>query len=180
MVLAGDSPLSLLLADDDIIFCQVLSRALDKRGYTVTVAHSVEQAVPLARQLHPRYAVVDLKMGGASGLVLVEALHRMNPAMRIVVLTGYASIATAVAAIKLGATQYLTKPANADEIVAAFGHTGAGVACSSVEIKPLGRLESEYIQKIMLEHDNNITLAARALNMHRKTLQRKLSRFKAG
>src|SRR5512135_3142903 len=107
----NDQP-SLLLVDDDTTFCAVLSRALEKRGFAVTVAHSVEDAMPLAQANSPEYAVVDLKMGGASGLTLVRALHELDPATRIVVLTGYASIATAVEAIKLGATQYLSKPAN--------------------------------------------------------------------
>ncbi len=113
---------SLLLVDDDNTFCKVLSAALERRGFAVTVAHSVEQAVPVAEASPPEFAVVDLKMGGAPGLVLVKLLHELDPNTRIVVLTGYASIATAVEAIKLGATQYLSKPANADEIVAAFDH----------------------------------------------------------
>jgi two-component system response regulator RegA len=114
---------SLLLVDDDPTFCKVLSTALEKRGYAVTVAHSVENAIPLAKSNPPEFAVVDLKMGGAPGLALVRVLHELDPNTRIVVLTGYASIATAVEAIKLGATQYLAKPANADEIVAAFSHS---------------------------------------------------------
>ena len=86
---------SLLLVDDDLVFCQVLCRALEKRGFSITVAHSVEQAIPLAQANPPEYAVLDLKMNGASGLTLVQALHQLDPATRIVVLTGYASIATA-------------------------------------------------------------------------------------
>jgi len=95
---------SLLLVDDDITFCTVLGAALKKRGFSVCVAHSVEQAIPLAEANPPEYAVVDLKMGGTPGLVLVKILHELDPNTRIVVLTGYASIATAVEAIKLGAT----------------------------------------------------------------------------
>ena len=120
---------SLLLVDDDATFCRVLGAALEKRGFAVTVAHSVEQAAPLAQASSPEFAVVDLKMGGAPGLVLVKLLHELDPNTRIVVLTGYASIATAVEAIKLGATQYLAKPANADEIVAAFDHAPDSHAC---------------------------------------------------
>ncbi|MGC2166377.1 MAG: response regulator [Gallionella sp.] len=108
------------MVDDDTTFCKVLSRALEKRGFTVTVAHSVDQA--LAQANSPQYAVVDLKMGGASGLVLVEALHKLDPSTSIVVLTGYGSIATAVDAVRLGAIHFLSKPANADEVVAAFSH----------------------------------------------------------
>ncbi|MCR4298360.1 MAG: response regulator transcription factor [Gallionella sp.] len=167
---------SLLLVDDDETFCKVLSAALENRGFCVCVAHSVEQAIPLARANPPEFAVIDLKMGGAPGLVLVKALHELDPNTRIVVLTGYASIATAVEAIKLGATQYLAKPANADEIVAAFGH----IADSDVPIKAqptqIENLEWEHIQRVLHEHGDNISATARALNMHRRTLQRKLAK----
>jgi two-component system response regulator RegA len=174
-VVANECP-SLLLVDDDRTFCVVLSRALEKRGYAVSVANSVEQALPLAEANPPEYAVVDLKMDGVSGLVLVKRLHELDPATRIVMLTGFASIATAVEAIKLGATQYLAKPANANEIVAAFGHS------ASTEIAPndlppsVDRLEWEHIQRVLQAHEGNISATARALNMHRRTLQRKLGK----
>ena len=174
--LSGSEYPSLLLVDDDATFCQVLCRALEKRGYTVTVAHSVEQAIPLALATPPEYAVVDLKMDGASGLTLLQALRRLNPAARIVMLTGYASIATAVAAIKLGATQYLSKPANADEIVAAFGHHACTDVLPSAQPSSVERLEWEHIQRVLQEHQGNISATARALNMHRRTLQRKLAK----
>ena len=167
---------SLLLVDDDTTFCKVLSSALEKRGYDVTAAHSVEEAVPLARNNPPEFAVVDLKMGGAPGLVLVRVLHDLDPNTRIVVLTGYASIATAVEAIKLGATQYLTKPANADEIVAAFAHAANSDTAISVRPTLIGNLEWDHIQRVLHEHGDNISATARALNMHRRTLQRKLSK----
>lgn len=167
---------SLLLVDDDATFCSVLARALDKRGFAVTVAHSVEDAMPLAQDSPPEYAVVDLKMGGASGLVLIKALHELDPATRIVVLTGYASIATAVEAIKLGATQYLAKPANADEIVAAFGHLPSDELPLNVQPPSVERLEWEHIQRVLQENQGNISATARALNMHRRTLQRKLGK----
>lgn len=167
---------SLLLVDDDATFCKVLSAALTKRGFSVCVAHSVEEAIPMAEINPPEFAIVDLKMGGAPGLVLVKVLHELDPNTRIVVLTGYASIATAVEAIKLGATQYLAKPANADEIVAAFGHA----ADSNVPIKAqpaqIDNLTWEHIQRVLNEHDGNISATARALNMHRRTLQRKLAK----
>jgi two-component system response regulator RegA len=170
---------SLLLVDDDITFCQVLSRALEKRGFLVTVAHSVEQALPLAVSNPPEYAVIDLKMGGASGLVLTRSLHELDPATRIVVLTGYASIATAVEAIKLGATQYLSKPANTDEIVAAFGHSATSDLPLNAQPSTVNRLEWEHIQRVLQEHQGNISATARALNMHRRTLQRKLGKVPA-
>lgn len=176
MTLSCEEAASLLLVDDDQTFCKVLKAALVKRGFCVSVAHSVEEALPLAQDNPPEYAVIDLKMGGAPGLVLVEALHAIDPNTRIVVLTGYASIATAVEAIKLGATQYLSKPANANEIVAAFHHA----ANSNTPAKPnrphIDDLEWEIIQRTLLEHDGNISATARALQMHRRTLQRKLSK----
>lgn len=167
---------SLLLVDDDETFCKVLSVALENRGFCVCVAHSVEQAIPLARANPPEFAVIDLKMGGAPGLVLVKALHELDPNTRIVVLTGYASIATAVEAIKLGATQYLAKPANADEIVAAFGHTADSDAPIKAQPTQIENLEWEHIQRVLHEHGDNISATARALNMHRRTLQRKLAK----
>jgi two-component system, response regulator RegA len=171
---------SLMLVDDDTTFCSVLSRALEKRGFAVTVAHSVEDALPLAQHSPPEYAVVDLKMGGASGLTLVRTLHELDPATCIVVLTGYASIATAVEAIKLGATQYLSKPANADEIVAAFGHLPSDTLPLNAQPASVGRLEWEHIQRVLRENQGNISATARALNMHRRTLQRKLAKRPAG
>ena len=165
---------SLLLVDDDTIFCGVLRTALEKRGYHVAVAHSVEEATPLATEKPPAYAVIDLKMGGASGLVLVRQLHQLDPAIRVVVLTGYASIATAVEAIKLGATQYLLKPANADEIVAAFVHHATTEPQLNMQPSSVDRLEWEHIQRVLHQNQGNISATARALNMHRRTLQRKL------
>jgi two-component system response regulator RegA len=168
------TPPTLLLTDDDLTFTTVLARALEKRGFIVTVAHSVEAALPLAQANPPAYAVVDLRMGGASGLALVQALHELNPDARIVVLTGYASIATAVEAIKLGATQYLAKPANADEIVAAFGHSPNSAAPLRAQPHSVEQLEWELIQRVLHENDGNVSATARALNRHRRTLQRKL------
>jgi two-component system response regulator RegA len=136
--------------------------------------------VPQAQHNPPEYAVVDLKMGGASGLTLVRTLHELDPATRIVVLTGYASIATAVEAIKLGATQYLSKPANADEIVAAFGHMPSDALPLNPQPPSVGRLEWEHIQRVLQENQGNISATARALNMHRRTLQRKLGKRPAG
>lgn len=165
---------SLLLVDDDAVFCQVLSNALARRGYSITVAHSVESALPAAEANPPEYAVLDLKMSGASGLALIKTLRALDAATRIVVLTGYASVTTAVEAIKLGATQYLSKPANADEIVAAFGHEATPDVPISGGIATVKQLEWEYLQRVLLENHGNISAAARALNMHRRTLQRKL------
>ncbi|HET8610944.1 MAG TPA: response regulator transcription factor [Burkholderiales bacterium] len=175
----GEPAPSLLIADDDPTFCQVLARALERRGFTVAVAHDVPSALSLAQRNPPQYAVIDLKMPGPSGLELVTELRALNAGTRIVVLTGYASIATAVEAIKLGATHYLAKPANADEILAALQAESAAIAdAAATDFQPLSvaRLEWEHIQKVLAEHDGNISATARALNMHRRTLQRKLAK----
>lgn len=176
MNLSCDESASLLLVDDDATFCRVLSSALTRRGFCVTVAHSVEQAAPLAVANPPEFAVVDMKMGGAPGLVLVKLLHELDPNTRIVVLTGYASINTAVEAIKLGATQYLAKPANADEIVTAFSHQADGNVTFTAQTSNIENLEWEHIQRVLREHNSNVSATARALNMHRRTLQRKLNK----
>jgi len=170
----GNNSPSLLLVDDDATFRSVLAKAMEKRGFTVMTAESVEQALPLAQANPPEYAVIDLKMHGASGLMLVRALHELDAATRIVMLTGYASIATAVEAIKLGATQYLSKPANADEIVAAFGHSASADIEFDAQPATVNRLEWEHIQRVLQEQQGNISATARILNMHRRTLQRKL------
>lgn len=171
-----DNP-SLLLVDDDETFLSVLSRAMGKRGFSVQCARNAEEALHIAEQNSPEYAVVDLKMPGESGLFLVKKLKEIDEATKIVVLTGYASIATAVEAIKLGAIHYLAKPAKADEIAAALQRE-EGDASASVAQNPMSvdRLEWEHIQSVLVEHDGNISATARSLNMHRRTLQRKLSK----
>lgn len=168
---------SLLLVDDDPTFRRVLADALSARGFSVSTAADVAQALALAQSDSPEYAVLDLRMPGASGLELVARLHELDPHTRIVMLTGYASVATAVEAIKLGAVHYLAKPADADEIVAAFQRAG-GDPSAPVEARPLSvaRLEWEHIQKILLECQGNVSETARRLGMHRRTLQRKLAK----
>lgn len=167
----------LLLVDDDAVFCDVLGKAMGRRGFTVTTAHSFEDAVQLLNGYTPHSAVVDLHMPGESGLKLVARLAALSPPARTVVLTAYASIATAVEAIKLGATHYLTKPADADEIMAALDR-GRGSAEVPVAARPLSmkRLEWEHLHRILSECDGNISAAARRLGMHRRTLQRKLAK----
>ena len=167
----------LLLVDDDPTFCEVLKHALVKRGFDVHTANDIESGAALAEQVDPEYAVIDLRVGHESGLVLVRKLHELDANTRIVVLTGFASIATAVEAIKLGAVHYLTKPADTDEIVAAL-HKDEGDPSVEIKEKPLSirRLEWEHLQKILIEHAGNISAAARALGMHRRTLQRKLEK----
>lgn len=168
---------NLLLVDDDVTFCSVLSKALEKRGFQVKVAHSVAAALDQMQERAPEYAVIDLKMPDQSGLMLVSRLKALEGQTKILVLTGYASIATAVEAIKLGAAYYLSKPADADDIVAAF-HRESGNESAPVNEKPLSmnRLEWEHINRVLMEHTGNISATAKALGMHRRTLQRKLNK----
>ncbi len=168
---------SLLLADDDATFRAVLGEALEKRGYTVRTAYDVASGLAAAMDDPPEYAVIDLRMPGSSGLELVQKLKQLDENTRIVMLTGYASIATAVEAIKLGATHYLAKPADADEILVALHRTG-GDPGLPVGSKPLSvaRLEWEHIQRVLEECKGNISETARRLGMHRRTLQRKLAK----
>jgi len=174
---ATDENATLLLVDDDEDFLSVLAAAMRKRGFTVSLANSAENAFELAKNDPPEFAVVDLKMPGNSGLVLVRQLAVLEAGTKIVVLTGYASITTAIEAIKLGATHYLAKPVDADEIVAAF-EKQSGNADVELSSSPLSvnRLEWEHIQRVLAENDGNISATARSLNMHRRTLQRKLGK----
>jgi len=168
---------TLLLVDDDQDFLNALAPAMSRRGFLVSLAHSAESAFELAQIDPPEFAVVDLKMSGNSGLVLVRQLASLQAGTKIVILTGYASIATAIEAIKLGATHYLAKPVDADEIVAAFSKQSGN---EEIELShnPLSvdRLEWEHIQRVLVENDGNISATARSLNMHRRTLQRKLGK----
>jgi two-component system response regulator RegA len=173
-----DDRSSLLLVDDDDTFREVLGRALTRRGYAVTSAGNVDAALIKAQEQPPEYAVVDLKMPGDSGLVLIEKLIELDPNTRIVMFTGYASIATAIEAIKLGAIHYLAKPCDADEVVAALNKSDEGDSSLPISESPLtvNRLEWEHIQRVLAEHQGNISSTARALKMHRRTLQRKLGK----
>ncbi len=150
---------------------------MQQRGYHVRIAHNVNEGIAAARQESPEYAVVDLRMPRDSGLELVKALMALDENTRVVVLTGYASVATAVEAIKLGARHYLTKPADADEIINAF-HKDEGDVSVPLRAKPLSvaRLEWEHIHKVLNECQGNISQTARRLGMHRRTLQRKLAK----
>ena len=178
--LAANGKRGLLLVDDNENHCWALTRAFEKRGYTVKAAHSAPAACRLLEGWHPDYAVVDLRMPGPTGLTLIPRLKAALPNIRIVVLTGYASIATAVEAIKLGATQYLVKPVDANTVEAAFHHDEGDAALpTSDDLLSVERLEWEYIQRVLAEQGGNISATARALKMHRKTLQRKLNKHPA-
>lgn len=167
----------LLLVDDDESFCQTLARALERRGFAVSVACDVASGVETMRQAQPEFAIVDLRIGAESGLALVAKIAALDPHARVVVLTGYASIATAVEAIKLGAVHYVTKPAEPDEIIQALtrdqGDIGVPPPSAPMSVR---RLEWEHLHKVLQTHDGNISAAARALSMHRRTLQRKLQK----
>jgi len=167
-----------LIVDDDPTFSRILARTMTRRGFDTRVCQSAEDVPDLLTQWVPDNATLDLKMGGASGLTVIEQLRALNPDIKIVILTGYASINTAVEAIKLGATQYLPKPANADEILTALGSQHSGDADAPVAPTPMSvnRLEWEHINKVLAENDGNISATARALGMHRRTLQRKLDK----
>ncbi|THG82122.1 response regulator transcription factor [Pseudomonas sp. A-1] len=167
----------LLLVDDDETFTRVLARAMSRRGLRVSVANSADAGLAQAERDTPDYAVLDLKMDGDSGLVLLPKLLALDSEMRVVILTGYSSIATAVEAIKRGACNYLCKPADADDVLAALLSEHADLD-SLVPDNPMSvdRLQWEHIQRVLAEHDGNISATARALGMHRRTLQRKLQK----
>ncbi|WP_063672616.1 response regulator transcription factor [Dyella thiooxydans] len=172
----------LLIVDDDPTFGRVLARAMSSRGFEVINATNADEARALTRRHQPRYCVLDLKLGEDSGLRLIPDLHRLVPDMRILLLTGYASIATAVEAIKRGAHDYLAKPVDADAVVRALTE-GDGPQADDDDVvetpeAPLAlrRLEWEHIHRVLTECDGNISETARRLGMHRRTLQRKLSK----
>jgi two-component system response regulator RegA len=168
---------SVLVVDDDRRFADTLALALGRRGWTASVAYSADAALAAARGSVPDAAIVDLKIAADDGLDLLEPLRAVGPAMRIIVLTGYASIATAVKAIKRGADDYLAKPVTATTVAQALAR-GAGDAAPPADAAPMSprRLEWEHIQRVLSEHEGNVSATARTLRMHRRTLQRKLAK----
>lgn len=171
-----------LVVDDDHEFCAALAAALRRRGARTVIAHGYDEAVAEAEAWKPDRAVVDLRMPGPSGLELVRKLLEHDPAMRVVVLTGYGSIATAVEAMKLGAVHYLTKPAGVDEICEAFDRREASLLEPQPERqeKTLDEVEWEHLQRVLTDAGGNVSEAARRLGMHRRSLQRKLARKSGG
>ena len=175
-MLAERSP-SVLVIDDDRRFAETLALALERRGWTAAVAHTVDTALAAARARRPDAAIVDLRLAAEDGLTLVEPLRACGAKMRIIVLTGYASIATAVKAIKLGADDYLAKPVTASAVAdALLRDKSAALPLEVAEPMSPRRLEWEHIQRVLGEHEGNISETARALKMHRRTLQRKLAK----
>jgi two-component system response regulator RegA len=172
---------SLLVVEDDEILRERLARAFRARGLDVRAAATVEEAEQLASSDPPDLALVDLRLGSSSGLDLVAALNRIDPETTIVVLTGYGSVATAVEALRRGAAHYLTKPADADEILAAFDRVQGEAAAQSAPLQPmsLDRVEWEHINRVLMDCGGNVSEAARVLGLHRRTLQRKLAKLPA-
>jgi two-component system response regulator RegA len=169
-----------LILDDNDVFAGTLARSLARRGFRAVVACSGAEALAAAQRESFDYATIDLQLEQDSGLQWIAPLRQALPRARLLVLTGYASIATTVQAIKSGADNYLAKPANVDSILSAlaFGEEGQAAAPPDDEAAPLSldRLEWEHIQRVLAEHQGNISSTARALNMHRRTLQRKLGK----
>lgn len=168
----------MLIIDDDPSFNAILVRTLERRGYPACGALDAQAALDKARELLPDHVVLDLNLNGTSGLALIPQLLDIVPDCRIVVLTGYASIATAVDAVKLGAIQYLAKPVEIEAILSAFDEDAHPDFDLPISDEPLSvdRLEWEHIQRVLNENEGNISATARALKMHRRTLQRKLSK----
>lgn len=167
----------LLIIDDDEAFNVALARTLARHGYQVASAFAPQQALEMAQRLEPEYVVLDLNLNGESGLTLIQQLLEVNPDAHILLLTGFASIPTAVNAIKLGARQYLAKPATTAAILKALTDNSIDLsAMPNEELPSVPRMEWEYIQRALDEHDGNIAATARALKMHRRTLQRKLAK----
>jgi two-component system, response regulator RegA len=169
-----------LVVDDDDTYRTALGRAFERRGFEVLAAASVAEALELAERTTPDFASIDLRMPGASGLELVRRLTALHPNARVVVLTGYGSIATAVEAVKLGAADYLTKPADANDLLRAFGVSGAAMpdtGPAAAEVPSLARVEWEHISRVVTDCGGNISQAARLLRMQRRSLQRKLAKY---
>lgn len=167
---------SLLVVDDDDAFRDRLVRAFRDRGYEAQGVPTAAEALRIAETDAPELAVVDLRIGADSGLHVVRALAQADLATRIVVLTGYGSIATAVEAMRLGATSYLTKPADADAILAALG-SPTGEAAIAEKTPSLARAEWEHINRVLVDSGGNVSEAARRLGIHRRSLQRKLYKY---
>jgi two-component system response regulator RegA len=170
---------SILVVDDDDVFRERLARALLHRGHEVRTAANADEALALAQAESPEYAVVDLKMPGRGGLQLLAELKALDPSTEVVVLTGYGSIATALEAVRRGALDYVAKPVDADELLAAFGRAaGVPAALPETAATPtLARAEWEHIQRVLADSEGNVSEAARRLGLHRKSLQRKLHKY---
>ena len=166
----------LLLVDDDAPLRRSMTRALERRGFQVLPAEGVAEARGLAREHRPEFAVLDLRLAEGSGLDLVHTLRELRPETRIVIVTGYGNIATAVAAIKAGAVDYLAKPVDADDVVSALLKSGQGLPPPRENPMSADRVRWEHIQRVFEQCHRNVSETARRLNMHRRTLQRILNK----
>jgi two-component system response regulator RegA len=173
---AADTEKTLLIVEDDKAFLQRLARAMETRGFAVTSAGSVAEGLAAVDQKPPAYAVVDMRLGDGNGLDVVERLRDRRPEARAVVLTGYGNIATAVTAVKLGAVDYLSKPADADEVMRALLRSGDDRAEPPENPMSADRVRWEHIQRVYELCERNVSETARRLNMHRRTLQRILAK----
>lgn len=173
-LIAGD--LSLLLVDDDRAFLQRLERAMEKRGFAVRSADTVAGGLSAVEESPPAFAVIDLRLEDGNGLDVVDAIHKRRPDARVVVLTGYGNIATAVTAVKLGAVDYLSKPADADDVISALLANGETPPPPPENPMSADRVRWEHIQRVFELCDRNVSETARRLNMHRRTLQRILAK----
>ncbi|MEL6979229.1 MAG: ActR/PrrA/RegA family redox response regulator transcription factor [Pseudomonadota bacterium] len=171
----GDDP-SLMIVDDDEPFRRRLGRAMEKRGFEVTLCESVAEGAAAARSKPPAYAVVDLRLQDGNGLDVVSVIHESRGDARVIVLTGYGAIATAVAAVKIGALDYLSKPADADDVTAALIASGSDKPPPPDKPMSADRVRWEHIQRVFELCDRNVSETARKLNMHRRTLQRILAK----
>jgi len=171
-----DSERSLLIVDDDSPLCTRLARAMERRGFLVATADSVAEGIDAAGRIPPAFAVVDLRLGDGSGLDVVGAIRRRRPAARIVMLTGYGNIATAVAAVKAGAIDYLPKPADADAVERALLTKNGALPPPPEDPMSADRVRWEHIQRVFEQCDRNVSETARRLKMHRRTLQRILGK----
>jgi two-component system response regulator RegA len=167
---------SLLIVDDDKPFLTRLARAMESRGFEVDTAESVEEAVAKARTKAPAFAVIDMRLGDGNGLDVVQAIRDRRADAKTVILTGYGNIATAVTAVKLGAIDYLSKPADADDVYAALTRSGAEKAAPPENPMSADRVRWEHIQRVYEMCDRSVSETARRLNMHRRTLQRILAK----
>lgn len=174
---AGEPLGRLLLVDDDERLLKRLGRSLERRGFEVALATSVADGAATAARLHPEYAVVDLRLGDGNGLEVVQAIREVTPDCRIVVLTGYGNIATAVAAVKAGAVDYLSKPADADHIVNTLLTEEGELPPPPEQPMSADRVRWEHIQRVYEQCDRNVSETARRLRMHRRTLQRILAKY---
>ena len=168
---------SVLIVEDDERFRERLAKALTSRGCDVRAVATRAEAVAAATEESPELALVDLKLAADSGLDVVRDLHAIDPTTRIVVLTGYGSIATALESVKVGAANYLTKPVDADQVLAAFEGRAVQAEAPPLTVPSLARVEWEHIQRVLADCDGNVSQAARLLGIHRRSLQRKLSKF---